>query len=220
MRVLLACEESGTFREAFRALGHDAVSVDIEPASDGSEFHFQMDIKRFLAINSQPFDLVIAFPPCTHLARSGAKHWHLKQADGRQQEAIDFFMYFVDLHRNMPKRFPRVVIENSVGIMSSKYRKADQIVHPYHFGDPFQKQTCFWIHGDLPELMPTATEPYDKGEMHVTKSGKVMPKWYCLPESKTRGAQRSKSFPGIAHAAAKQWGGWVSLKKGEKGHFY
>ncbi len=214
MRVLLACEESGTFREAFRRLGHDAVSVDIEPASDGSEFHFQMDIKRFLAINSQPFDLVVAFPPCTHLARSGAKHFPQKIADGRQQEAIDFFMYFANLHKNMPNRFPRVAIENSVGIMSTRYRKPDQVVHPYHFGDPHQKQTCWWVQG-LPKLVPTAKEPYNKGEFHTTKSGKILPAWYNLPPTKDRGQLRSLAFPGMADAAADQWGQAImEIKRG------
>ncbi len=206
LRILLACEYSGVFREAFTALGHDAWSVDLDPSPEDSPRHLQMDIKSFLSVNAARFDLVVAFPPCTHLARSGAKHWPEKRADGRQQEAADFFMYFVHLHKTQPQRFPRVAIENSVGCMSTKYRKPDCVVHPFHFGEPFSKQTCFWVHGDLPAPVPTVEPPYDKGEFYIVpKSGKKVPAWYNLPQTKDRGKKWSRAFPGMAAALAQQW---------------
>ncbi len=196
MKVLLACEHSGTVRDAFCALGHDALSCDLLPSDNGGP-HYQGDVRDLL---DEPWDAVIAFPPCTHLAVSGAKHFAKKRADGRQQEGIDFFMLFTKL------KCPRVAIENPVGIMSSIYRKPDQIIQPYQHGDPFTKTTCLWLKG-LPLLRHTNV--VDKGERHVTKSGKSLPKWYNdalnLPPAQ-RAIVRNKTFQGIANAMAQQWG--------------
>ena len=195
MRVLVACEHSGSVRDELIALGHDATSCDILP-TDTPGPHYQGDVRDILV---QQWDMVIAFPPCTHLAVSGAKHFAQKRADGRQQEGIHFFMLFTRLD------CPRVAIENPIGIMSGIYRKPNQIIHPWQFGDPFSKSTCLWLKG-LPNLVPTKV--VDKGEFHVTPSGKRLPKWYndalSLPP-KQRAIARNKTFPGIAKAMAQQW---------------
>jgi len=197
MKILVACEHSGSVRDELLALGHDAISCDILPTNTPGP-HYQGDVRDIL---DQSWDMVIAFPPCTHLAVSGAKHFAQKRADGRQQEGIDFFLLFTRLD------CPRVVIENPVGIMSTVYRKPDQIIQPYQHGDPFTKTTCLWLKG-LPLLTPTRV--VDKGERHVTKSGKSLPKWYNdalgLPPAQ-RAIVRNKTFPGIARAMATQWAG-------------
>lgn len=201
MRVLCACEESQAVTKEFRALGVEAYSCDILPCSGGHpEWHLQQDVVEIL---KQKWDMIIAFPPCTHLAVSGAKHFAIKQADGRQQEGIDFFMLFVEAD------CPRICIENPVGIMSSKYRKPDQIVQPYEYGDSFKKSTCLWLKG-LPKLVPTNI--VDSGEFveFVSKKGetKRQPKWYYDALSlspQERSKVRSKTFPGIAKAMATQW---------------
>lgn len=197
MRVLVACEESGKVRDAFTAKGHYAMSCDILPSATKGP-HYQGDVRN--VINDR-WDMVIAFPPCTHLASSGARWFPQKRADGRQQEGIDFFMMFTRLYH-----VPRVVIENPIGIMSTEYRKPDQIIQPWMFGDPFTKSTCLWLKG-LPKLQPT--DIVSKGEMHVTKSGKKLPKWYNdafgLPEEE-RSKLRSRTFDGIANALAEQYG--------------
>lgn len=191
MKVLLACEESQAVCKAFRELGHEAYSCDILPCSGGKpEWHFQQDV---LPILKQDWDMVIAFPPCTHLATSGARWFPQKQKDGRQQQGIDFFMEFVNC------KCDKVAIENPVGIMSTHYRKPDQIIQPYEFGDEAKKKTCLWLKG-LPKLKPTKL--VGEGEIHVTPSGKKIPKWYSNNKK-----IRSKTFPGIAKAMAEQWGG-------------
>lgn len=197
-RVLVACEESQAVTVELRNIGVEAYSCDIEPCSGGHpEWHLQQDVVPLL---SEAWDMVIAFPPCTHLALSGARWFEEKRRDGRQQEGIDFFMLFANCTA------PRVAIENPMGIMSTKWRKPDQKVHPYYFGDPFTKTTCLWLKG-LPHLVPTNI--VDGGEMVVHKSGKKKPKWYAdafaLPP-KERAMVRSKTFPGIAKAMATQWG--------------
>lgn len=150
------------------------------------------------------WDGMVAFPPCTHLAMSGAKHFEQKRKDGRQQGAIDFFMAFTKTN------IPMWAIENPIGIMSTVFRKPDQIVNPYDFGDAARKPTCLWLKGFPPLKATTMDAPLfgqsiDKGEFHVTKSGKKLPKWYNLPPSADRGKLRSKIFPGIARAMATQW---------------
>jgi len=204
MRVLVACEHSGTVRDALIRHGHDAMSCDILP-TDTPGLHYQGDV-RDLIDGSWEWDMVIAFPPCTHLAVSGAKHFAQKRADGRQQEGIDFFMLFTRLD------CPRVAIENPVGIMSSIYRKPDQIINPWQFGDPFSKTTCLWLKG-LPLLTPTKV--VDKGEFYTSPSGKRLPTWYGDAVGKdgkklAYGSEemrriRNKTFPGIAAAMASQW---------------
>ena len=198
MKVLLACEESQAVTKEFRDRGHEAYSCDILPSSGSlPEYHLQEDVVPLL---KQDWDLVIAFPPCTHLASSGAAWFEQKRKDGRQQEGIDFFMLFTNLNS------PKVVIENPVGIMSKLYRKPDQIIQPWWFGDPFEKRTCLWLKG-VPLLVATnEVEPAPRSEY---ASGRTMPTWYAdawkLPPAE-RSKARSKTFPGIAKAMAEQWG--------------
>jgi site-specific DNA-cytosine methylase len=193
MRVLVACEYSGRVRDAFIANGHDAVSCDLLP-TDVAGPHIQGNV---LDIINDSWDMMIAFPPCTHLAVSGARWFKEKQLDGRQQQGIDFFMKLVSAH------IPKIAIENPIGIMSTKYRKPDQIIQPYMFGHEATKSTCLWLKS-LPNLI--ATNLVNKGERHVTKSGRSLPKWYNLPPSKDRWKLRSITFQGIADAMADQWG--------------
>ena len=190
MRVLVACEYSGTVRDAFAKLGHDAWSCDILP-TDSPGQHYQCDI---MEVMGKGWDLMIAFPPCTHLAVSGAKHFAKKRADGRQQQGIDFFLQVVNAN------IPKIVVENPVGIMSTLFRKPDQIIQPWQFGDTAQKTTCLWWK-DMPPLKHTNI--VDKGEFYTAPSGKRLPKWYS--DNKSAKA-RSKTFQGIADAMAQQWG--------------
>tara|TARA_R100001198_G_scaffold97046_1_gene91658 strand:+ start:14810 stop:15406 length:597 start_codon:yes stop_codon:yes gene_type:complete len=198
MRILLACEESQRVTKEFRNKGHEAYSCDIlETSGDNPEWHLKQDLIPLL---NQEWDMIIAFPPCTHLAVSGARHFAQKIKDGRQQQGIDFFMAIANA------KCEKIAIENPVGIMSTKWRKPDQIIQPYEYGDSFKKTTCLWLKG-LPKLVPTNI--VDPGEFHITKSGKKLPKWYndALKLSPTeRSKARSKTFPGIAKAMADQWG--------------
>ena len=146
MRILVACEESQAVTIELRRLGHEAYSCDLEPCSGGHpEWHLRTDALEMLKMQ---WDMIIAFPPCTHLAVSGAKYFEQKRADGRQQQGIDFFMQFADC------KCPKVAIENPIGIMSTRYRKPDQIIQPWMFGHGETKATCLWIKG-LPLLEPT-----------------------------------------------------------------
>lgn len=190
MRILIACECSGKVRDAFVKRGHDVLSCDLQPTEVPGP-HYQGSV--FDVIDAC-WDLIIAHPPCTHLAVSGAKHFPAKRLDGRQAAAISFFMRMV----NAPA--PMVAIENPVGIMSTLYREPDQIIQPWQFGDEFQKSTCLWLKG-LPLLQHTKI--VGKGEFVTTPSGKRLPKWYSdNKDSKTR----SRTFDGIAEAMASQWG--------------
>lgn len=183
MKVLVACEFSGRVRDAFTALGHDAMSCDLlDTESPGK--HFKGDV---LEILNQHWDLVIAFPPCTDLCVSGARWFEKKRQDGSQQRSIDFFMQFV--HCNAK----RVAIENPVGIMSTKYRKPDQVIQPYEYGHGEQKATCLWLK-NLPPLVPT--EIVGGREQKVWKMGPG-------PE---RAKMRSLTYQGVANAMAAQWG--------------
>jgi hypothetical protein len=199
VRVLLACEESQAVCKEFRALGHEAYSNDIlEPSGGHVDWHLHGDVRDYI---NQEWDLIIAFPPCTDLASSGAAWFQQKRKDGRQQASIDFFMLFTNLNCQ------RVVIENPVGIMSSVYRKPDQIVQPYQYGDPYEKRTCLWLKG-VPLLKPTnVVKPEART---VYESGKTMPTWYADAWGKPKAERsriRSKTFIGIARAMAQQWGG-------------
>ena len=197
MKILIACEESGKVRQAFRALGHDAFSCDILPSRDDSPFHIQGNV---LPLLKKRWDMVIAFPPCTHLACSGARHFAAKRADGRQQAGIDFFMACINANA------PRVCVENPVGIMSSEYTKPSQIIQPWQFGYPATKATCLWLKG-LPLLTPTkVVEP----EFITLKNGKRFSAWFYesgKKNGKARAAFRSETFDGIAQAMANQWSG-------------
>ena len=204
-RVLVACEESQAVTKAFRKLGIEAFSCDLLPASGGHpEWHFQEDMFEVIK-REKKFDLMIAFPPCTDLAVSGARHFERKIADGSQQKSIDFFMSVINAD------IERIAVENPIGIMSGKFRKPDQIIQPYMFGDKAQKSTCLWLK-NLPKLEPT--DIVEKGEFFefTSKKGlkKRMPMWYykALQQAKTpeqRRTLRSKTFQGIANAMAKQW---------------
>lgn len=207
MRVLIACEFSGIVRDAFIRRGHDAWSCDLLPTERPGP-HIQDDVLNHLG---EGWDLMIAHPPCTDLACSGAAWFEKKRADGRQQQSIEFFMQFTCTS------IPRWCIENPVGIMSSVWRSPDQIIQPYYFGDEFQKTTCLWLKG-LPPLLHRPTDELfgekthvGKGEMITFASGKRMAKWYAMlrADSKRAGI-RSKTFPGIAEAMADQWGGLTS----------
>jgi len=203
MKILVACEESQAVTIELRKLGHEAYSCDIVECSGGHpEWHLMQDVVPLL---KQKWDMIIAFPPCTHLCVSGARHFEAKIADGRQQQGIDFFMLFANADCD------KIVIENPIGIMSSKWRKPNQIIQPWEYGDKFQKSTCLWIKG-LPNLVPT--DIVEKGEFiyFTSKKGveKKQPKWYfdALKTAKTpdeRARLRSKTFQGIAKAMADQW---------------
>lgn len=196
MRVLVACEYSGTVRDAFIKRGHDAVSCDILPSRLPGP-HRQEDVLNLLG---EGWDLMIAFPPCTDLAVSGARHFPAKIADGRQQRALDFVAALL----NAP--IPKIALENPVGVISTKIRKPDQIIQPYHFGHEAQKTTCLWLK-NLPPLK--ATKIVGKGEFVTFKSGKRHPKWWSdLPSTgKPENAlKRSATFQGIADAFADQYG--------------
>lgn len=197
MLVLVACEESQAVTVELRKKGITAYSCDILPCSGGHpEWHLQGNVIPLL---SKHWDAIIAFPPCTDLAVSGAAWFEQKRKDGRQQRSIDFFLKFTQTNCQ------RVAIENPVGIMSTYYRKPDQIVQPYQFGHEESKKTCLWLKG-LPRLKPT--NEVTPGERTVFESGKSMPKWYAdawrLPKDE-RAKFRSKTFPGIAKAMVTQW---------------
>jgi hypothetical protein len=205
MKILVACEESQVVTKEFRSLGHEAWSCDILSCSGGHpEWHIQGDVVPILKDN---WDMVLAFPPCTHLAVSGAAHFAKKRLDGRQQEGIDFFMQFTKLDH-----VPKVAIENPIGIMSKIYRKPDQIIQPYQFGEDASKRTCLWLKG-LPILIETCRVV---GRMVTTPSGKVVERWanQCsnyghdkTSPSPERSRIRSKTYMGVAKAIAQQYGG-------------
>ena len=198
MRILVACEESGVVTKEFRDRGHEAYSCDVLPTSGELPFyHLQQDV---LPLLEEEWDMIVAFPPCTHLCVSGARWFKEKREDGRQQAGIDFFMAFANA------KAERVVIENPVGIMSTQWRKPTQIVRPYEYGDNSTKSTCLWLRGVEP-LVPTDVIPTTR---HTTKSGKSYDQWWwdtcMIGDLKKRAEARSKTFPGIAKAMAEQWG--------------
>lgn len=183
MKVLVACEFSGAVRDAFIARGHDAISCDLLPTETPGP-HYCGDVRDIL---NYPFDLMIAHPPCTHLSVSGARHFEAKRLDGRQHEAVSFFLTLAKAD------IPRIAIENPVCIMSSLWRKPDQVIQPWQFGHPETKATCLWLKG-LPPLRPTKI--VEGREQRIWK----------LPPSADRWKLRSATFAGIANAMAEQWG--------------
>ena len=221
MKVLVACEESQEVCKAFRERGHEAYSADLQDCSGGHpEWHIMGDVLPLLDGDCQFFtrggawvyisgqwDLIIAHPPCTHLAVSGARHFEAKQKDFRQQKACVFFM------QTMLANAKRIAVENPVGIMNTCYRKPDQIIQPYEYGHPYSKKTCLWLK-NLPKLKPTEiVEPeriHSKGKsggysgnswVVRDENGKIL----SYKDPRTAKA-RSKTFPGIAKAMAEQWG--------------
>jgi hypothetical protein len=207
MNILVACEESQAVCIEFRKFGHNAFSNDIKECSGGHpEWHLQMDC--FEAISLREWNMMIAFPPCTDLAVSGARCFERKKKEGIQQKSIEFFFKLVNAN------IPRIAIENPIGIMSTIFRKPDQIVQPYFFGDPYKKSTCLWLK-NLPKLyhvsednlfdFMTVVEPefliYNSsktksGTSKYSKFGKL---------GKGKGAERSKTPIGLAKAMASQW---------------
>jgi len=203
-KVLVACEESQAVTIELRKLGIEAYSCDIQDESGGyPDWHIKGDVLSIM--NDGSWDMLIAFPPCTHLASSGAAHFKKKIADGRQQEGIDFFMEFVNC------KIPLKAIENPVGVMSTKYRKPDQIIQPWQYGHEASKATCLWLIG-LPLLQPTAV--VGKGQFIETirktgkKAGQIRREgiFTYKPDGTDRAKAKSKTFPGIAAAMADQWG--------------
>jgi len=201
MRILVACEESQAVTKELRKRGHEAYSCDPLPCSGGRPgWHLQQLAEAWLM---EDWDMVIAFPPCTHLASSGAPSWPQKVADGRQQAAIDFVMKIYD-------SCDRVAIENPVGKLSTAWRKPDQIIQPWQFGDPFMKKTCLWLKG-LPLLRETeVVTPTHNWCSNSTRGGQRKDgtrKQSSLPSFKAWNSpkERSKTFPGIAVAMATQW---------------
>lgn len=234
LNVLVACEESQRVCTEFRNLGHNAFSCDLIECSGGHpEWHILGDaldaikygggeLENGIDIYVDKWDLIIAHPPCTHLAVSGAAWFEKKRADGRQREGIEFFCQFLNIDCK------HVMIENPIGIISGDYVKkwfpdlADkyglpiaptQIIQPYMFGDAFEKKTCLWLK-NLPQLTPTdIVQPPERTKF---KSGVTMPTWYAeafklKPEERAK--VRSKTFPGIAKAIAEQWSEYVEKEK-------
>lgn len=184
MRVLVACEFSGVVRNAFRARGHQAWSCDILPAEDRSPWHYHADIRHIMLYTGH-WDLMIAHPPCTHLAVSGARWFKDKQKE--QAEALDFVRALLDA----PIR--RIALENPISIISSRIRKPDQIIQPWQFGHGEVKATCLWLK-NLPPLKPTNIVEGREARVHR------------MPPGPDRWKERSRTFTGIAEAMANQWG--------------
>lgn len=212
MKVLVACEESQEVCKAFRALGHEAYSCDIEPCSGGHpEWHLQCDALELLKMQ---WDMIIAHPPCTYLTTAGNKWFkpeyrnRFPNREKQREDAVAFFMAFWNAD------CPKVAIENPQGIMSTRFRKPDQYIEPYMFGDAEKKKTSLWLRG-VPALVPTnVVEPV----IIECASGAREPRWHmatmCLPP-KERSRVRSKTFHGIACAMAEQWGGICPPEGGE-----
>jgi hypothetical protein len=216
LNVLIACEFSGAIRNEFRKLGHNAISCDLVDAIEPSFFHHKGDVTELLDKNKYEWDLMIAHPPCTYLTLAGNRWFKPEYADKYptriqdRKDAVDFFLTFINAD------IPHIAVENPIGVMSSVYRKPDQIIQPWQFGDPFQKSTCLWLK-NLPKL--EHTDVVDKGEFiewECKKTGRIkrQPKWYADAFQKTsdpieRQKIRNTTFPGIASAVAKQYSEFV-----------
>lgn len=181
MRVLIACEFSGRVRDAFTATGHDATSCDLLPSDSSDGKHYQGDISDLL---NEQWDLMIAFPPCTYLASSGAR-WH--SGTKNQEDGLSF------VHLLMDADIPRIAIENPIGVISTRIRKPDQIIQPWQFGHGETKATCLWLK-NLPKLVPSNIVTGREARVHK------------MPPSKDRWRMRSLTYQGIANAMANQWG--------------
>lgn len=201
MRVLIACEFSGTVRRAFQKRGHDAWSCDLLPADDGSSHHYEGDVMEVLR-GGVPWDLMIAHPPCTFLCISGI-HWN-NRIPGRKEKTADAVSFCRQL---LDSGIPKIALENPVGCLSSQIRKPDQIIQPWQYGHDASKQTCLWLVG-LPKLEPTDILT----PMRFQTNGR--PRWgnqtpsgqNNLGPSADRWKLRSLTYPGIAQAMAEQWG--------------
>jgi len=183
MRVLVACEFSGIVREAFKARGHDAWSCDLLDTEIPGQ-HIIGDVLDVI----RGYDLMIAHPPCTHLAVSGARHFAAKKASGVQDEALEFVRKLLDAP------IPKIALENPIGIISSRIRKPDQIIQPWQYGYGETKATCLWLK-NLPPLNPTNIVSGREAKVHR------------MPPGENRWKERSRTCQGIANAMAEQWGG-------------
>lgn len=195
MRVLVACEFSGVVRDAFLKRGHDALSCDLLPTEVEGP-HYQGDVRDILQFDKS-WDLMIAHPPCDHLAVSGARWFKEKRADGRQQAALDFVRLLLDAD------IPRIALENPVSIISTEIRKPDQIIQPWQFGEDASKATCLWLK-NLPLLEPTDVLP---GGREARRANQTPSGQNKLGPSPDRWKLRSRFSKGIAEAMAEQWGG-------------
>ena len=204
MKILVACEESQAVTIELRKLGHEAYSSDIIDCSGGKpEWHIKGDVIKIL---NHGWDMIIAFPPCTHLSAAGAPSWKQKEADGRQKAAIDFVYKIRDADCEL------IAIENPTGKLNTCWRKPDQIINPFQFGEPFKKRTCLWLKG-LKKLKETdLIEPKYHYTSNSTQGGLLkdgtrrkskLPIFKAWDSAK----DRSKTFPGIAKAMAEQWAG-------------
>ena len=222
MKILIACEESDEVRSRFDKLGFEAWSCDLLPSRNPeNKKHYQGDVFDIIDEN---WTCMIAFPPCTHLAVSGAAWFEKKRQDGRQQEAIDFFLKLANCN------IKHIAIENPVGIMSKIYKRPSQIIQPYYFGDKAQKTTCLWLknlpllyHNDKPNLFDQTVTHVEKGEFFTWvdgKTGKIkkQPLWYAeafkkySSNAEMRSKIRSKTFPAIAEAMSQQWSRYLIEK--------
>lgn len=227
MKILVACEESQAVTIELRRLGHEAYSCDVIECSGGHpEWHIMQDVLPLLngdccfktvdgaehRIRGK-WDMIIAFPPCTYLTVTGNRYFNIEkygekaiQRHKDRKEAVKFFLTIAKADCE------KIAIENPVGVMSSVWRRPDQIIHPYMFGDAFEKRTCLWLKS-LPCLKPT--NAVEVPARQVLPSGKTMPAWYSKkysrdnPRGESRQSMRSKTFPGIAKAMAEQWAGPV-----------
>jgi len=209
-KILIACEESQVVTIEMRKLGHEAFSCDLLPCSGGhQEWHLQQDVTELL---KQQWDLIIAFPPCTYLTATGNRWFNIEKYGEKavkrhrdRDDAVKFFMFFADAICD------KIAIENPIGVMSTKWRKPDQIIHPYYFGDPERKSTCLWLKG-LP-LLKHNKENYVKPNIIKYKNGKGTDSaWHMNTSSLPpleRARLRSKTFLGIAKAMAEQWGNLI-----------
>lgn len=210
MRVLVACEFSGVVRDAFTAAGHEAMSCDLVP-SETPGFHYTGDVRDLLGhLGFNPkWDLMIAHPPCTHLASSGARWWPLKRKE--QAAALDFVRLL------MAAPIERIAIENPVGIISTEIRKSDQIIQPFQFGHPEWKTTCLWLK-NLPKLVPTGCVVADATVGGGKRPGRISSAIHRMGPSKHRQRERSRTYTGIAAAMAAQWGAPVFESNAFEGH--
>lgn len=194
MRVLVACEYSARVRDAFRAKGHRAYSVDLEPTEGDPTWHFQGDVFNYIPLLD--WDLIIAFPPCTYLTNSNA--WRWSAIAEQREEALDF------VRRLMAAPAARIAIENPAGAIGTQIRKADQYVQPWHFGEPYQKTTGLWLK-NLPKLQPTFTEKPADLRAYVDNRPRTAGS-LAGTGGVRRSKDRSRTFQGIAQAMADQWG--------------
>jgi len=209
MRVLVACEYSGIVRDAFIARGHEAMSCDLLPSESDKGPHYQGNVEDVLG---QGWDLMVAFPPCTYLSYVGNRHWNKPGREKLRREGLAFFMKMANAD------IPRIAIENPLGYAGKAWRKPDQIIHPYFFGEPFKKRTCLWLK-NLPKLIWNKEDSLFWKQTAVEEPKpvyflKTTGKGIHHTEAIHGGKARSKFWPGIADAMADQWTPATPSKEG------